>query len=569
MEKVIRVNMTNLQITESTLPEKYRGLGGRAITSAYVEAEVPPLCDPLGKHNKLVIAPGLLAGTGLSSSGRISIGCKSPMTGGIKECNAGGVNANKLANLGIKAVIIEGLPEGEDLYILYINKDETKLIVANELKGMGNYALAEELKNRYGQKIGIVSIGPAGEMLLNAAGITNMDKDGVPSRYSARGAVGVVMGVKRIKAIVLDDEGARNVSFNDRKTFNDIARQLHSMLRESPGVEVFSKFGTAVTAAGVNKEGGLPTKNFRFGRFDDIDKINHQVLYDNIVERGGEGSPTHACMPGCLVKCSNIYPDKDGKAIVSPIEYETIGLCGSNCGIGCLDVIARINYFCNDFGLDTIEIGATIGLAMEAGFLEFGDGEKALELLQEIDKGTILGRLLGSGAEIFGRAMGIKRIPTVKGQAMAAYDPRSIKGNGVTYATSPMGADHTAGNTVRAADHHSPENKATVSYNSQVISAAYDSLGLCLFVGSVFNPNIELVVKMVSAKEGVELPADYMTTLGKKILGTEIDFNKKAGIGFNRMTEFMEYEPLPPFDLVFDVPQEELDNIYADITEKL
>lgn len=565
MEEVIRVNMTHLKIDESPLPEAYKHMGGRAITSSYVKAEVSPLCEPLGRHNKLVIAPGLLTGTGLSSSGRLSIGCKSVMTGGIKESNAGGVAATKMANLGIKVLIIEGFPLGEDLYVLYINKGGATLIKANDCRGMGNYALAEKLKDRFGKRIGIISNGPAGEMLLAAAGITNTDGDGVPSRFCARGGVGAVMGSKKLKAIVLDDADSREVTISDRKSFAEISRQLNKMLRDSPGMQGFAKFGTAATLYATSEAGALPTKNFRMGQFTGSKKIDAQALHDTIIERGGSGKTTHSCMPGCIIRCSNVYPDQSGNTIVSPLEYETIGLLGSNCCIDDLDTIAWLNYYCNDLGLDTIDVGATLGLAMEIGLLDFGDGEKAIELLKEIGQETVLGHLMGSGAELFGRVMGINRIPTNKGQAMAAYDPRGIKGNGVTYATSPMGADHTAGNTIRGKEHHSPANKVEASLNSQIISAAFDSLGLCIFVGSVFIPNIQLIVELICAKEGKAYSPDFIPALGKSIIDQELRFNEMAGVKSFHMPEFMVHEPLPPFNVTFDVPQQEMDDIFKDV----
>lgn len=566
MRKILRVDLSAWKTELVSMPLEYSGLGGRALTSRLVKDEVPPTCDPLGRQNKLVIAPGLLAGTPLSSSGRISVGAKSPLTGGIKESNAGGVTAQKLARLGIGAVVVEGEAKRKPC-ILYISAHEISLIHAPELAGMGNYALASALMERYGRHVGIISTGPAGEMGLAAAGVAHTDRDGSPSRFSGRGGLGAVMGAKGLKAIIIDDRGApRDELLKDRKAFLDLVKELHRAMTENPVIQSYAAYGTAGILSLVNELGGLPTRNFSLGTFEKAADLAGEAIRRLILERGGEGNPTHACMPGCLIRCSNVYPGPDGRALVSPLEYETLGLLGANCGIGDPDVVARLNWLCNDLGLDTIETGAALGVAMEAGLVAFGDGEGAERLVREIAKGTLLGRVLGGGAELTGRVLGVRRVPSVKGQAMPAYDPRAIKGNGVTYSTSPMGADHTAGNLIRAKDPHSAEGKVTLSFNAQILMAAYDSLGLCIFTGPVLNARLDLVKKLVEAKEGVTLDDDYLQSLGRQALHTEWAFNFAAGFTFadNRLPEYMYEEPLPPNNLTFDLHPLEVNEALKD-----
>jgi aldehyde:ferredoxin oxidoreductase len=199
-------------------------------------------------------------------------------------------------------------------------------------------------------------------------------------------------------------------------------------------------------------------------------------------------------MAGCAIRCSNVYADDTGKAIVSPLEYETIGLMGSNLGINDLDMIARLNWRANDLGLDSIELGAALAIAADGGEMEFGNGDQALSLIDEIRAGTPTGMALGNGAEAAGKAFNVKRIPTIKGQAMSAYDPRAIKGTGVTYATSPQGADHTSGLTIRAKiDHLDPEIQIEVSCKGQINAAGYDTLGVCAFAGFGFGAAPETI----------------------------------------------------------------------------
>ena len=424
--------------------------------------------------------------------------------------------------------------------------------------------MAASLLGEYGNKVAMISNGPLGERLASSAGITNTDREGIPSRFCGRGGLGAVMGSKGVKAIVIDDSGASEINFHDQQEFKSICQLLYQKMTGHPSMEAFAKYGTAGVLNYVNEVGGLPTRNFRTGRFEQALQINGDKLRETILARGGEGDPSHACMTGCIIKCSNIYPDQNGKALVSPLEFETLGLLGSNLGIGDLDTIARMNYVCNDLGVDTIEIGAAIGVAMEAGVIPFGDGEAAEKLLAEVAQGTVLGRVIAEGTMITGRVFGVERVPVVKGQGMPAYDPRAVKGNGVTYATSPMGADHTAGNTIRGKDHHVAEGRAAISSRSQAMIAAYDSLGFCVFTGAVINENLGAVARMATALTGRSQPDDYMYQLGVAVLKTELEFNRQAGFtkAHDRIPGFMLEEKLAPHELVFDVTDADLDTVH-------
>jgi len=209
MGKIVRINMgaeEGPKATEEPLGD-YSGMGGRGLTSAMISKEVPPLCHPLGEENKLVIAPGLLSGTTAANSGRISVGCKSPLTGGIKEANAGGQASQVLARLGYAAIVLEGKPKDDTLYKVFINKDGVKIAPDNSLKMLGNYDLVDKIKGEYGDKIACMSIGPAGEMKMSAASIACTDMEVRPTRHAARGGVGAVMGSKGVKLLCLMTQG--------------------------------------------------------------------------------------------------------------------------------------------------------------------------------------------------------------------------------------------------------------------------------------------------------------------------------------------------------------------------
>lgn len=563
--EVWRIDTAERNVNREVVPSGWERLGGRALIARVLLDEVNPLCDPLGRNNKLILAPGLLVGHMLSSCDRISFGGKSPLTGGVKESNAGGTTGLKLVYLGIKTLLLENSPQDDRWWVIYLDKDGAKFETAQDLLGMGVYATAEKLLERYGKDVAIALIGPAGERMQLAAGIQNLDKDNVPSRIAARGGLGALMGSKHIKAIVIDAKGGVKPEIKDPESFKAAQKKFTKALMDHPQTKIYADYGTNAMPGMSDGFGGMPTRNFSAGHFEGLDRIRGEYMRELLLQRGGEAETTHACMPGCTIRCSNVYADESGKAIVSPLEYETVGLLGPNLGIDNLDVIARMNYELNDLGLDTIDIGAALGVAVEAGLMKFGDGKRAMELIEEIRQGTVLGRVLGNGAAVTGKALNVRRVPAVKGQAMSAYEPRAIKGTGVTYATSPQGADHTAGLTIRAKiDHLDPKVQAQVSRTVQINMAGYDSLGACVFAGNGFAATPETIKQLIDSRYGWEVTEDFLQELGKTAIKLEREFNHRAGFtnADDRLPEFMTYEPLPPNNSVFDVPEEDLDHIF-------
>jgi aldehyde:ferredoxin oxidoreductase len=373
------------------------------------------------------------------------------------------------------------------------------------------------------------------------------------------------MGSKKIKAIVIDAKEGQKPPIAHPEEYRMAQKAFTKALMDHPQTAVYRDYGTAAMARMSHGFGGLPTRNFSVGQFENVETISGEYMRDLILERDGDGNPTHACMPGCTIRCSNNYPAADGQSIVSPLEYETIGLNGSNLGVDNLDVIAKINSMVNDLGLDSIEIGAALGVAAKAGLMEFGDGERAMQLLQEIKQNTPLGRLLGSGATITGKVLGVEQVPAVKGQAMSAYEPRAIKGTGVTYATSPQGADHTSGLTIRAKINHlDPNGQADLSRTMQINMAGYDTLGACIFTGSGFSAAPETIRDLLNSRYDWDVKADILQVLGREALKYERMFNQQAGFTStdDRLPEWMTTEPLPPNNTVFDVTEKDLDGIF-------
>ncbi|WP_163335803.1 aldehyde ferredoxin oxidoreductase family protein [Desulfopila sp. IMCC35008] len=571
-DKIFRVNMTDLTTSVETVPEAWAGHGGRGLTSTIVAAEVEPTCHPLGPNNKLVFAPGLLSGTVAANSGRLSMGAKSPLTGTIKEANAGGTAAQLFARCGCKALIVEGLPKEDKWYSISLSSAGATLNEESELIGKGNFEIIKTLTDRVDPKFGIITIGQAGEMKLSGANISVKDPDG-NIRSGGRGGLGAVMGSKKVKFITVDP-GDGKVEIADPEKFKAANRTFAKSLVDHPVTQSLAQYGTNVLVNVINESGGLPTRNFTQGQFEGHDKISGETMFDLIEERGGK--PKHNCHAGCVIQCSQIYNDLKGNKLTSGFEYESIWAMGADCCVENLDHIAEADAIMDDIGIDSIETSVAMAVAMEAGVLAFGDGAEACRILrEEVTNGTGLGRIIGNGAESVGKAYGMTRVPVVKGQGIPAYDPRAIKGIGITYATSTQGADHTMGYTIAtnilgvggSVDPLTKEGQVELSRNLQIATAAIDSTGMCLFIAFAALDNEEClpaVIDMLNARFGIELTADDVTNLGKHILETEHTFNLKAGFTNldDRLPEFFYNEPLPPHNVVFDFTGKEIDTFW-------
>ncbi len=576
MDKILRINVGAEGGPKASIEPlgAYAGLGGRAMTTAVVCKEVPPACHPLGPENKLVIAPGLMAGSPASTSGRISVGCKSPLTGTIKEANSGGTGGQALARLGFAAVIIEGERKSDDLYKVIVKSSGVTIEKANDLKMLSNYPAVAKLQESYGMDPCYITIGTAGEMRMSNSTICFTDPEGRPTRHAGRGGVGAVMGAKGIKALIVDYGDTKMRRPADADAFKEANKLFTEGLRRHAVTgQGLPAYGTNVLVNILNEAGGLPTYNFKQGRFDKAGDISGETLAE--LEKARGGNPTHGCHRGCVIQCSGIFVDKDGNFLSKQPEYETVWSHGANCGIADLDAIALMDRLDDDYGLDTIEMGATIGVAMEAGLIPFGDYKGAIDLIHEVGKGTPLGRILGAGTATTARCFGLERAPVVKGQAMPAYDPRAVKGIGVTYATTTQGADHTAGYAVAPnilgvggkVDPLKAQGQAEISRNLQIATAALDSTGYCLFVAFAILDQADTFQAMIDSINGMynlKLTADDVVALGKNILKQEREFNEKAGFtkAHDRLPMYFGREACGPHNVKWDVSDEDLDSVF-------
>ena len=583
--RILRIDMGNRTYQLEEVKAGYAKLGGRGLSSTIIHDEVPPTCHPLGPNNKLVFAPGIVTGTSAPTSARISVGGKSPLTGTIKEANAGSAWGPDLAQMRIKALVVQGQPKESGKYwIVRVSWDEAKgepkveFLPADEYVGKDLYEVFPKVFDRFG-KVDVAGIGVAGEYRYGNSGIVFNDLKNRPSRYAGRGGLGALMGSKGVKFLVLDTKGAPGIEIADKALFEEGRKKLSEALRSHDITKPkggLNTYGTAVLINIMNEAGGLPTRNFSSGRFEGAAKIAGEAIFEGNKRRLGKELYNHACSPGCIIQCSNTWHDENGTEVASCVEYESDWSLGANCGIDDLDAIAELIKLCNAYGLDTIETGTTLGVAMEAGLAKFGDGKRAIELVHEMGKGTALGRVLGSGTETAARVLGVVRNPTVKGQSMPAYEPRAVKGIGITYATTTMGADHTAGYTIAPeilsvggkADPMSPEGKADLSRGFQATTAFLDSTGHCLFIAFAIldiASGFQGLIDEVNGVLGTKYTGEDAARLGAEVLKKERAFNEGAGFtsAHDRLPEFMKYEPLPPHNTVFDVPNEALDSVYG------
>ncbi|MDR0469952.1 MAG: aldehyde ferredoxin oxidoreductase [Peptococcaceae bacterium] len=565
MAKIVRIDMETKQITQEDAG-KYAPYGSRGFIARFLTDEVDPACEPLGVYNKLIMATGLLGGTMTSSSGRLSVGGKSPLTNGIKEASSGGTAANDLARHGIRALVFERLPEKGDTnsYVLIIEESGIRLEAMNDLHLVGAQDTIRLLREKFGEKAGVICNGPAGEYKMRGACVVCASVDG-SMRFAARGGLGALMGSKQVKAVVIVPSKTDHVEYFDKAAFTEASKVYQQSLIDAyPTIQKSNQlYGTTGMTKIVDDLGFLPTRNFSKGSFEAVDNICGEKLVELIQARGGEGKTGIACMNGCMIRCSSVFPDENGKRICSTVQYENIALLGSNLCIDNLDDLARLNHQVNDLGLDAIETGAALGVAAEAGIVKFGDASGFLKLMDEVRAGTPIGRVIGNGTRVTGEVFGINDLPTSKNQAFPGYDPRALKGNGVTFAVNPMGGDHTLGNCYGSRGQVPPlatEGQGDLSRNTQVQMAALENLGFCIFARSYLFKQPELFTKMIFGITGQQMTVDEFWAQGTETTRIEREYNVKAGISpsMDRLPEYMYREPLPPTNAVFDLTTEEL-----------
>lgn len=550
MRKYIDIHLNEHKIATREVDKDEAVKAGRWLISKILLDAGVATADPLGPTNPLIFSAGPFAGSSFSNANRTSVGCKSPLTGGIKEANGGGTFGYGMGQLHISTIVLNG--QSANWVVLHFKKDGTiSFDDASDYLGKGNMEVARMLYAKYGKKVALGLCGPVGEYEGLLAGVSFSDTDGRPSRLAARGGVGAVMGSKKVKAIVLDLD--KTPKFHDPKGVRDAVKDYAKMLlADSVVTGFYAAVGTMGMADYQNMVGGLPVRNFSSGQFADVKagetfKMGGDYIGPLNTSRGGE--QTHACMPGCTIQCSNVYFDANGKEVVSPVEYETLGLLGTNCGIGDPDDLAQLNYLANDLGIDTIEAGGMVAVLMEAGLAPFGDVKFATKVMAELYKGSTEGKIWAQGAARVGEHYKVRRVPVIKKQTISAYDPRVIEATGIAMMATAQGADHTVGNLPRLKTRDMDLAKMIeLSIADQIKVAATDSLGLCIFGRTVTTTQLPFIVNAINAAHNTEYTEQFFYDLGKEALINEHKFNLAAGFtaADDELPEFFYTEPVAP-----------------------
>jgi aldehyde:ferredoxin oxidoreductase len=557
--------MSDLTATYEPLGEGDEIYGGRSLTVRYVSREVDPTCDPLGPDNKLFLATNIFTGVRLATAnGRLSFGSKSPLTKTIKEASVGGTAGTFLVKQGIKVVAIEGCPANEDdLYYVHIDADGNVSIEdANEFKGVTNYPLVAAMQERYTENISVICGGVAGEKkaLVSAIMVTNYSLK-TPTRAAARGGLGAIMaGTKRIKAIVIEKpNNPYEFEFANEDQYRMAAKTLAKSLELSPNAMTRVKYGTLAGMSKNNVDGILPVRNFSGERFEFIDDVNGEKFYEILLERGGQ--PGMPCCAGCVVKCSQNYVDKEGNHMASGVQYETAALCGANLNIHDFDTLARITRACDEYGVDTIEIGAALGVLMQAGEIEWGSEEQVLQILDEMIEGTERGSLLLLGLEELGKRFPGNRLPHVLGQAFPGYDPRGSMVHGLAFIFGTQGADLT----LALPPPGIPEDYAEVALTAMKMMAAVEG-SFCLLAAIHFASapaSWDYYLQMMSGLYGGTWTMDRMLNdIGKETVMKEKEFNKKAGVTAGKLPDFLRETASESTGKPFSFPEEVLESLF-------
>ncbi len=489
----------NLSKSKSSV-EKYDGelaksfLGGRGFATKILWDEVKPNVEPLSPDNKLILSAGPLTGLPIPSSGKIVVASKSPLTGGYGDGNLGSAAAVNLRRAGVDFLIIEGKFD-KPCYINIID-DSVEILDAKELWGLGTFEVEKMLKERHGNKAGVVLIGPAGENKVLFA--TIMSQEG---RSGGRTGMGAVMGSKNLKAIVI--EGTGEIPVAGVRMLEKFGREAYEEIRNKSDFKLWMRQGTMIVLDLCQENSVLPTHNFKEGVFDGADKIDGEAM-----ERLKE---TQKGCPFCNMICGNVVRDFQGE--LSELDYENVAMLGSNLGIDNLKQISVLNRMADDFGVDTISAGNTLGFAIEGSSrglideeIQWGDFGRIRDLLEKIVHRNGLGDLLAQGTRLMSQKLGkgsSNWAMNIKGLEISGYDCHLAPGMALAYGTSPIGAHHKDAWIVLwemevGRDKYIPEKVDKLIELQRIRGGIFESLVTCRF------PWVELKLDMIWYKKFLE-----------------------------------------------------------------
>ncbi len=533
--KVLRIDLSKgvSQVEDLNLEEAKKFIGGRGLGTKLFVDEVSPSVDALSPENKILFATGPLTGTPTPTGGRYMVVTKSPLTGTIASSNSGGYWGAELKFSGYDVIIVEGRSE-KPVYVM-IEDDQVEIRDAAHVWGKVVSETTETLLKEVPEKSRVLTIGPAGEKLSNMAAVMND-----VSRAAGRSGVGAVMGSKNLKAITV--RGTKKVAIANEEALKAVVKDCNAKIREN-GVtgQGLPTYGTAVLVNIINEGGVFPTNNFQLSQFSEAEDTSGELLAEKYLTKK---DPCYRCPIACGRYCK--VDDIEGGGP----EYETIWAFGGDCGVSDMPSIIKSNFWCNEYGLDTISTGSTIAAAMELyqkGFikdedldglsLDFGDSNAVVEWTKRIGERAGLGDKMADGSYRLADSYGVPELSmSVKKQELPAYDPRAIQGQGLQYATSNRGGCHVRGYLIspeilglpEKLDRFTIEGKAAWVKIFQDFTAFIDSSGLCLFTS--FAMGAGDYAAMTNAVIGTEWTADDVLLAGERIWNLERVFNLDAGV---------------------------------------
>lgn len=537
--KVLRVNLTEGSVKIENLNQEWAKdyIGARGLGSRYFVEEVSPKVDPLSPENKLIFATGPTTGTLGTSTGRYEVVTKGPLTGTIAASNSGGMFGPEIKFAGFDMIIFEGVSK-KPVY-LYMEDGQAELRDASHLWGKLTSETTDTLLDETAPTAKVACIGPAGEHQAKLANVM-CDKE----RAAGRSGVGAVMGSKKLKAVVA--LGSGGVTPADPQKLRDAALRIRKQLAAHPVTgEGLPTLGTPILINVMNQSGGLPTRNFKEAVFEGAEAISGETLREKFLVKN------KGCF-GCTIACGRVTRTKDERyqGFGEGPEYETIWSYGAQCSVDNLEAISKANFLCNEYGLDTISMGSTVGCAMElyeSGYLPkkdtggieltFGNADAIVQLTEMVGKGEGFGKKIADGSYRLAEAYGHPELSmSVKKQEMPAYDPRAVQGMGLEYATSNRGGCHVRGYLIspeilgvpEKLDPQEIKDKDTWLKIFQDLTAAVDSAGICLF--TTFGQGGKEIAEQLAALTGIDYTEEKILECGDRIYNLERLFNLKAGL---------------------------------------
>lgn len=540
---ILSVDLTTRSIESQPADESLlkKFIGGSGYGAFLLAQNLPHVPAPLAPESPLIFAAGPLTGTPVPTSGRHTIIARSPLTGLWGEASVGGTWGRELRRAGLLAIVVTGRSE-RPVY-LWVSPEGVEVRSAEEIWGRECQESDDLLRAETDPKAVVATIGPAGERLIPLAGIFT---DGSHARVAARCGLGAVAGSKNLKAVVVRGKGKVPVRNPEalKKSIKPLAENYRNVAKP------LGRFGTPNLVYPCAEVGTMPFQNWRKGKWDGAEKISGQEL-----NRRFHKGQYHCA--GCPIGCGRII-ELDGQEVGGP-EYETLGLFGGSCLIDDLEALCRLNRRCNQLGIDTMEAGSLVALAMElyergritredTGGLDltWGNAVAATELVEQMGRGEGLGGILGQGMNAVIEQLGpLARefAVQVKGLAAAAHDPRAYNSIALGYATSPKGACHLQAfshvfernvampewGVNKPLDRLEVEGKAELVVRSQHLMVLFDSLALCKF--SVFagvSPSI--LCQWLNAVTSWEFDPEQLERCGERIFNLKRLYNNHLGI---------------------------------------